>query len=144
MFRHVLVPVDLGDGNRASLAMAAALTRCPAPGAAAPDEARLTLLHVIETIEHVPFDDLRDFYARLEEKARQGLAELAGEAPGPPPAQRIVFGKRAPAIVEFAAAEGCDLVVLGSRPVDPQRPGAWATISHQVALMAPCTVLLVR
>lgn len=148
MFRHILVPADLSEHNRAALDVAAGLAHCPPPpGDPAGPGCRLTLLHVVETIDHVPFEELRDFYRRLEEKARIGLEELAAAAPegAPPRETRVVFGKRAQAILEVAVEAGCDLIVLTSRPVDPQHPAStWATISHKVALLASCPVLLVR
>ena len=59
--------------------------------------------------------------------------------------REIVFGKRAPEIVRYATDESCDLVVVTSHRIDPERPtGSLGTISHQVALVAPCPVLLVR
>ena len=46
MFDHILVPVDLTDRNSRALAAAARL---------AGDDAEVTLLHVIETLD-LPFD----------------------------------------------------------------------------------------
>jgi len=141
MFSDVLVPVDLTAKNRTAVDVAGELaTQAGAAG-------RVTLLHVIETIDHVPFEELEDFYSTLQEKAEAGLAELAASLP-PLPAevrQRVVFGHRARAIVEYAEEAECDLVVLSSHRVDPERRGEdWATLSHKVAILAPCPVLLVK
>ena len=141
MFSDILVPVDLTEKNRAAVEVAADLAR------RAEGDARLTLLHVIETIDHVPFEDLEDFYSTLEEKAEAGLEALAGLLPagGPEIRRRVVYGHRARAIVDYAVDEGCDLIVLSSHRVDPERRGEdWATISHKVAILAPCPVLLVK
>jgi nucleotide-binding universal stress UspA family protein len=141
MFHHVLVPVDLTAKNRSAVDVAGELAEL------AGDEGRITLLHVIETIDHVPFEELEDFYSTLQEKAEAGLAELAGSLP-PLTGEvrwRVVYGHRARAIVEFAEEASCDLVVLSSHRVDPERRGEdWATLSHKVAILAPCPVLLVK
>lgn len=141
MFSDILVPVDLTEKNRAAVEVAADLAR------SAEADARLTLLHVIETIDHVPFEDLEDFYSTLQGKAETGLDELSALVPagGPEIRRRVVYGHRARAIVDYAADEGCDLIVLSSHRVDPERRGEdWATISHKVAILAPCPVLLVK
>jgi nucleotide-binding universal stress UspA family protein len=158
MFRDILVPADLTEKNRSAVQVAADLVRGAGAGA------RVTLLHVIETIDHVPFEELADFYATLQAKAETGLEELAGrfaavrgeadeaaeadEADEAPPVElqrRVVFGHRARAIVDFAGEQGCDLIVLSSHRVDPDRRGEdWATLSHKVAILAPCPVLLVK
>jgi nucleotide-binding universal stress UspA family protein len=40
---------------------------------------------------------------------------------------------------------GADIVVLGSHVVEPEHPGAGlASISYQVAALAPCSVLLLK
>jgi len=139
MFRHILVPVDLSDRNAAALEEVAAL--------ADPDATRVTLLHVIETIRGVEFEELADFYRDLERKAERSLASLRERLSGEVAACEAVvrYGPRAARIVEFADENGCDLVVLSSHRVGPDRPGAGlGTTSHQVALIARCSVLLLR
>ena len=41
------------------------------------DTSRITLVHVIETIEGMRFDELRPFYRRLEKKAQTAMTRLA-------------------------------------------------------------------
>jgi nucleotide-binding universal stress UspA family protein len=109
----------------------------------------LTLLHVIETIagEDEPDEETQRFYARLEGEARQRLDEATKGLAAGPFARRseIVFGSRARAIVDYAQEHGNDLILLSSRRVDTERPGPdWISISHRVAILAPCPVLLVK
>ena len=68
MFRNILVPVDLSERNDAALRAATRL---------ADDGATIRLLHVIETIRDVPFDELRDFYEDLEKHAEQAIDRCA-------------------------------------------------------------------
>ena len=70
MFQKILVPVDLSEKNRKTVAAARDLCQ----------GAELTLLHVIETIDDVPFEELESFYRRIEEKANHELAALAEQA----------------------------------------------------------------
>jgi len=139
MFRNILVPVDLSDKNRVAVERAAEL--------ALQSGGSLTLLHVIEMIQDVPREELEDFYAGLEVKARDSLERLRTELAekGLEAAQQIAFGRRAPEIVRDAERRGADLVVLTSHTIDREHPArSLGTISHQVAVMAGCTVLLVR
>src|SRR5215468_6348034 len=69
MFQRILVPVDLTDKSLAAVDLAYEF--------AAQSGAEVILLHVIETIEHVEFDELKPFYERLEKSARTGLEECA-------------------------------------------------------------------
>lgn len=140
MFRRILVPVDLTEKNRRAVGVALGLVP--------PDdeEARVTLLHVIETLD-LPFDELEEFYRQLEEKARDAmdrLAEPIREA-GMVPLEQVVYGERGRAIVEHADVEDYDLIVLSSRRYDPEDPSAnWATLSHKVAILSRSPVLLVK
>jgi len=149
MFHDILVPVDLTEKNRVAVEVAAELLRSAGSEADSPPP-RVTLIHVIETIDHVPFEELEDFYDTLQEKAESGLVELAARFEAAEEAQgevrrRVVYGHRARAIVDFAAENGCDLIVLSSHRVDPERRGEdWATLSHKVAILSPCPVLLVK
>jgi len=139
MFRNILVPVDLSDKNRVAVEKAAELALQSGGG--------LTLLHVIETIQDVPRDELEEFYAGLEEKARASLEGMKDELAerGLEVGREVVVGRRAPEIVRDAERRGADLIVLTSHQVDREHPArSLGTISHQVAVMAGCAVLLVR
>jgi nucleotide-binding universal stress UspA family protein len=138
VYRRLLVPLDFTEKNGPALDAARAL--------AAQDRAGAVLLHVIETVEHLQFEELRSFYDKLAAEARTRLdrqsrtfadAGLAVET-------AVAFGKRVAEIVRFASLNGIDLIVLSSRAVGDERDVPVGTISHQVAVFAPCSVLLVK
>ena len=139
MFKKILVPVNLTEADTPAVDVAGNL--------ATPSDGSVTLLHVIETIRDVPFEDLEDFYQRLEEKAREGMAELAGRLATTDLTveQRVVYGRRAQEIVTYAEQQEVDLIVLTSRPPDPEHmQEIWGNISHQVMILARCPVLLIK
>ena len=68
MFRNILVPVDFTLKNESALNTDVDLARGK--------DAKVTLLHVIETIEHVEFDEMADFYRGLETRAAAKLYGL--------------------------------------------------------------------
>ena len=138
MFRHILVPVDLTEKNVRAVEAAGELARAV--------RGRITPLHVIETLD-VPRDELRDFYQRLEEKAGRHLAELGRplDQAGVAVEQRVTFGKRVPEIVVQARDLAVDLIILASHRLDPDNAArGFLTISHQVAILAPCPVLMLK
>jgi nucleotide-binding universal stress UspA family protein len=138
VFSNILVPVDLTDKNRRAVDVARAL--------ATRFDARITLLHVIETID-LPFDELEEFYERLERKAATGMEEFAAPilAAGVPVERCVAYGSRSREIVRHTDEHGVDLVVMSSRLVDPGNPSQdWATVSHKIAILARCPVLLVK
>ena len=139
MFKSILLPVDLSDRARRAVDFARRF--------ASLHDGSVILLHVIETIRDVPFEDLEEFYRRLEGKARTGMSEL-GEPlrqAGLEVEQIITYGRRTQEIVAHARNHAVDLILLASRRLDPADPSAaWASISHQVALLADCPVLLIK
>lgn len=136
-FRHLLVPADLTERTEKALRLASTL--------AVPDTSRITLVHVIETIEGMRFDELRPFYRRLEKKAQTGMTRLARRVAGAKVESAVVYGRRAEEIVNFAAAHDVDLIVLASHRVNPSRVNRdWGTISYKVGILAQCPVLLVK
>lgn len=138
-FHHVLVPTDLTERAEKALQLAGTLAVC--------EGFRITLIHVIETIDGVPFDELRPFYERLEQKARTAMTRLARGVPErvAPVESAIVYGRRAEEIVEFATANDVDLIVLASHCVNPSMVNRdWGTISYKVGILAQCPVLLVK
>lgn len=139
MFRNILVPVDFTLKNEAALGTALDLARGK--------DAKVTLLHVIETIEHVEYDEMADFYRGLETRAAAklfGLEERFKEALIPV-YNDIVLGKRAETIVRYAEEREVDLIVLSSHQVDRDHPALGVgAISYRIAIVARCPVLLVK
>ena len=139
-FRHILVPTDLTTRTEMALQLAGQL--------ASPAGSRVTLLHVIESIEGLALNEVRRFYERLEQRARKAMAASARRArrqDAPAPALAVVRGRRAEEIVRYAAANEVDLIVLASHRVNPSIVERdWGTISYKVGILAQCPVLLVK
>lgn len=138
-FHHVLVPTDLTERTEKALQLADKL--------AVSDASRITLVHVIETIDGVQFDELKPFYERLEQRARTAMTRFARRVPeGVVQVESaVVYGRRAEEIVKFAAANDVDLIVLASHRVNPSMVNRdWGTISYKVGILAQCPVLLVK
>jgi universal stress protein A len=107
----------------------------------------VTLLHVIQTVEGLTFDELKPFYEKLRDKAGKQLADLARRHSdgGVDIDVEIAYGSRAETIVKVAAARRADLIVLASHRVNPSMVGRdWGTISYKVGILAQCPVLLVK
>jgi universal stress protein A len=135
-FRHILVPTDLTERTEKALQLARTLAE-PA--------SRITLLHVIETIDALDYEELKPFYQGLERKAKSALTALARRVQGTRTACAVVYGRRAEAVVTFAVANKVDLIVLASHRVKPSAVNRdWGTISYKVGLLAQCPVLLVK
>lgn len=140
MYSKILVPVDFTEKNEAALASALEI--------ATPNEgSEITLLHVIETIEHIEFEEMAGFYHGLEARAAAKLhvMEERLKADGVRVRHDIIFGKRAESVVRFAEEQGTDLMILSSHKVDRDHPAlSWGTISYRIAIVARCPVLLVK
>lgn len=138
MFTDILVPVDLTEKNGRAVEVALELGR--------QSEARVTLLHVIETID-LPFEELEQFYGRLEQKAAAGMEELAAPLlqSGRTVERCVAYGSRSREIIDHAENHGTDLIIMSSRVIDPSNPTQdWATLSYKVAILARCPILLVK
>ena len=111
-------------------------------------DAEVCLVHVIETIRDVPFEELRDFYEPLERRAQSELERLAGVIGQAGAEVEVVvrYGNRVREIIDAARELAADLVLLGSHRIEHygSSAGGLATISYQVAALAPCSVLLLK
>ena len=139
MFHRILVPVDLTEKSLAAVDLAYEF--------AAQSDAEVVLLHVIETIEHIQFDELKPFYERLATSARNGLEEFSERFASHELKvdQALLYGHRTQEIVDYAIQNRIDLIIMSSHRIDPDRPGHdWSSISYAVAIMSPCPVLLVK
>jgi nucleotide-binding universal stress UspA family protein len=138
MYDTILIPVDLSSANEAVFATARDLGD--------PDRTDITLLHVIETLQDDDPGEMDDFYEELrgeaDEKMTAWAADLAEhdfevEA-------TVTYGERGPEITRVADEAGADLIVQRSHTVTRDDETNVGTVSHQVAIFAPCSVLLVR
>lgn len=138
-FKKILVPVDLTDRHRRALEAAAELAQ--------QSGGEITLLHIIEVISGLSMEEERDFYKRLEKKARNHLAPLADHLKQQqiPWRTEILYGPRGPEVVRYAVEMAADLIVLTSPRLDPNHPGAgWGSLSYKVGILSQCPVLLVK
>jgi len=137
MFDHIIVPVDLSEQNTIAVRTAIDLAR---------DGGFVTLLHVVETLD-LPYEEVAEFYDRLEARAGARLEEIARpltEA-GVEFEQLVLFGDPAAEIIEFAASSSDSLIVLRSHRIEPDQPtGGWATLSYKLAILSETPILLVK
>ena len=139
MFRRILVPTDFSAKSLPAVDLAYDF--------AVQSGAAIILLHVIETVEHVEFQELKPFYDRLEASARKHLKELSERFASKEVSvdQELIYGHRTKQIVDFAMQNAVDLIIMASHRIDPERPGHnWSSISYSVAILSSCPVLLVK
>ena len=139
MFRNVLIPVDLSEKGAVAIQAAIRVTD--------PMEDSITLLHVIETLQDAEYDELEAFYQRIREKAEKALARWTDDlsARGFEVGVEIVFGRRGPEILRYADERNVDLIVMTSHALDRANPAEeFGALSHQIALLSRCSILLAR
>jgi len=139
VFKNILVPVDFSEETVAALSTAATL--------ALSGKATMTLLHVIESVELVPQAELQSFYDQLSAVAQRQMDSAVDhlQEQGLTVRSKILIGRRGEEIVRYAAGHSIDLIVCGSHRFDPEQPSyAIGTVSHTVAILAQCAVLLVK
>ncbi len=139
MYDVLLIPVDLSSTNESVLDAARDL--------AAPDHTHVLLHHAIETLQDEAPGEMDDFYADLQQEAEKKLgawtSDLAED--GFDVDFMITYGERGPEITRVAEEQDADLLVMRSHRVDRDDPDSpVGTVSHQVAVFAPCSVHLVR
>ena len=138
MFGHILVPVDFTDKSARALDTAIRM--------ATANRSRLTLLHVIETLEYEDAE-LKPFYESLESSAWSKLKPMAEQVAkaGIEVEQDVVYGRRAVCIVDYASDKKADLLILGSHRITLDNlPKNLVTLSYQVSIMCQCPVLLAK
>jgi nucleotide-binding universal stress UspA family protein len=138
-FKNILVPVDFTEKNLAALEIAFEL--------AVANRARVTLLHVIETLDVESDAEMERFYDRLEKRADAELEQMSQRflEAGLATERKVRFGKRLAEILQSCTAHNTDLAIMSSHKPDLQRPHqTWATLSYQISVLCACPVLLVK
>ncbi|MEX0715280.1 MAG: universal stress protein [Planctomycetaceae bacterium] len=136
-FHHLLVPVDFSEEDESLLRLVLGLSNRP----------RVTLMHVVEALEPDPEDDLDEFYGMLQANAERKIGELGTRfrTAGFEVVEEVRVGRRTGEIVRFAAAVSCDLIVMRTRTIDPNRPEeAFRALAQQVMALCSCPVLVLK
>lgn len=139
MYDALLIPVDLSSTNQQVIQTARSL--------AAPNQTEILLHHAIETLQDEEPGEMDDFYEELRADAEEKLAGWASDLAeeGFEVESMITYGERGPEITRVAEERDVDLLVMRSHRVDrDDAEGQVGTVSHQVAVFAPCSVYLVR
>jgi len=136
----LLVALDGSPGSRLALDAAVAL------GTAF--RSRVHLFHVIPKLdEYARFANLFEPLVRELTQAGNRIVEEASSVvvgAGLSPATALREGVPAVEITEYAAERGVDLIVVGSRGLGGKTNVALGSVSYQVAMRAPTSVLVVR
>ena len=142
MFTNILLA---SDGSECALKAAVA-----AATLASKFTARLTIINVFQPIPaYGPFrevvnSDLHEQYVReLQEHAISPAGRIM-EGMGVPYQSRREIGSPPVEIMRVAEAEGCDLIVLGSRGLSDVKAFLIGSVSDRVAHHAHCPVLIVK
>ena len=138
MFKNILVPTDLSEKSMKALDIAIKT------GA---EDCRITLLHVIETIEEEDQENFEEFYEKLKARAERKMDKMASRYADKNHAiyKEILLGKRVREIVRFAYEQDMDLIILSSHRIDKVDAAVgWATISYRVGILSHCPVMMVK
>ncbi len=139
MFKHILIPTDLSEHAEPAVDIGIGLAK--------PKGGTVTLLHVIQTIQGVEFDEMKTFYAELESRARKRLAALVARhsESGVAVRMQVAYGAPPTEVLRLSEEREIDLIVLASHAVNRTDPASgWGTLSYKVGLMASCPVLLIK
>lgn len=138
-FEHILVPLDFTERNNYALSFVRDLVLV--------STTRVSLIHVIEPIEDSGDTEVQAFNDRLMHDAVQQLRKCADQLVGIDITISNVnrIGKRAAEITNYVVEEGVDLVLLNSHAITPATlDESELSLSYQLALLAPCAVLLLK
>ena len=139
-FRNVLVPLDFSP-TTAKVVEAAARVLHP--------EGRLLLLHVVEWLPAMG-EGLFGVYAHpkdmaaMRDGATQKLREIGRGMPVPTVEVEVIEGKPAGGILEVAAREKSDLIVIGTHGRGTIDHLLIGSVAERVIRKAECAVLSVR
>jgi nucleotide-binding universal stress UspA family protein len=142
MFRKILVPEDFNDLARRPLEIALELARAGG--------GKVVLFAVVD--DSFPNPDIMsfqlpwaDYHKHLRDEAVKRLEELKREVGGAENVEVcVVRGQPARAIVEFAEAEQCDLVVMATHGTSGLHHALVGSVTRKVIHHATAPVLIVR
>lgn len=138
-FTNILVAYDSSEHSRKALDLAIKIAQC--------SEGKLKVLYAFDKVPTVFGDDETEhFIERAMSKGRDILAEATTCLRGTNIefTTDIVEGPAAEAILRIAQAEGCDLIVMGTRGLGMVQGLLLGSVSYRVLHHAQIPVLTVR
>lgn len=142
IFNHILVPYDGSEPAAKALDKAIELVKS---GAAA----QLTVAHAIN-LQPVIIADMTfvqpDVYQDQVREQGNAVIDKIKRITGDLPGTNIVIlaGSPADAIVDYAADNDCDLIVMGSRGLSSLKEFMVGSVSHNVILHARIPVMIMK
>lgn len=141
MFAKILVPQDFTNLARRPLELAKELASAVG--------GEVIVLAVVD--DSFPNPDVFSFqmpwanyHRHLRDQATRKLTALVEEVGVSGASVQVVRGKPAAKIVEYAAQEHCDLIVMATEGTRGLRQALLGSVARRVVHEAPCPVLLVR
>ncbi len=147
MLKRILVPIDGSEHSTKAAEKAIELART--------FKSELTLLHVARKYD-LP-DQLKDYIKAehltahdmlaIDEATKRVIADVKADAEAKGIKKiKTVFreGKPARSIVDYANKAQCDAIIMGSRGLSELESALLGSVSHKVATLASCTVMIVK
>ena len=141
-YRRLLCPVDFSESSLHALRYALSLAQ--------EADANLTILHVFDWPHDVDLlverFDTAEFRRIVEDDARARLDGLVSDdiRQWCTPSTMVAYGKPYREIIELAARDAADLIVMGVRGRNPLDLTLFGSTTNQVVRRAPCPVLTLR
>lgn len=145
MFNRILAAVDGSEPSLHALAVAA--------GLAQQQRAELTIVTVVPLVPPLVMEDMSQAYMpEYQERLRKShqelltktVADLKESHPGLNTSIVLMEGSPARKIIEAAAEQGADLIVLGNRGTGGVATWLLGSVSRQVAESCTAPVLVVK
>lgn len=141
VFSRLMVGYDGSDAANAAAGFALGLAAgtgapvsivhvCAAPEAAGSADVLMDAVEQVAEYEH-------EWQGRLENLRDYAADDLAIDC-------RVVRGQPAGALIDEAAAQGADLMMTGSHGVGKMRGALLGSVSSQLLMQAPCSVMVFR
>jgi nucleotide-binding universal stress UspA family protein len=135
--QHILVPMDFSPDAEQALEQAVALAQ--------QFQARITLLHAI----HLPVTTevaLTAYLSEMEASAQRGMETYQKRVAdaGLPVETLVLVGVPYRRIIDTAADESADLIVMGTHGRTGVQHWMLGSVAERVVRLAPCPVLVTR
>jgi nucleotide-binding universal stress UspA family protein len=141
--KKILVPVDFSAHSAEALRLAADLARRYA--------ASVDLVHVFFTMTYgtpegyvIPTAEQLELVMKELESQLRAAKQIALDAGAPSATTTLLQGRPATAILDFATASECDLIVMGTHGRTGVKRLVIGSVAEHVVRAAPCPVLTVR